>query len=555
MTKRILSLVLAVVLAVSLLAGCSGNPSSSASDSGSSSGSEAENFNKEGFPIVNETITLKGFGGRAPEDIAWEEVENYKEYEKMTNIHIEWELADVENIEEVRNIKLASGDLPDLFFQARMPVLDQIKYGQMGYFVPLNDLIKNYAPNLQYILDNEPDVKKVWTMTDGNIYGISGAVASDNTVNLMPQKWWISLDYVNEYNDGKIPATTDELYTFLKAVKDANPEMTPLSSHRLKWIIRAMKGSFGMGNRSAYSHEYVSWDEENQTVVLDATTENYKEMLQYMNKLYTEGILDPNIFTQEMASYVANGLEGKYCVIHGNTPGVFGFPMNEEDVNPEDPLPYWNTDGEGGWSVFHFAGPNGDDLMSCQQNPVNQPGQFVITKNNQYPEATIRWVDYFMDGGEGTIFYYYGIEGNGYDINPETGTRANTGTKYDKATTGKQYTFQGSYPVWYWTADVYNFGVANPTANERYLDMMEELSSTKLDSTWGAFAWTEEEADEISILQTDIEGYVEEIQAKLITGEMSFDQWDEIQTKIKNMGLDRYIEIYTQAALRLENQQ
>ena len=115
MTKRLLSLVLAVVLAVSLLAGCSGNPSSSASDSGSSSGSEAENFNKEGFPIVNETITLKGFGGRAPEDIAWEEVENYKEYEKMTNIHIEWELADVENIEEVRNIKLASGDLPDLF--------------------------------------------------------------------------------------------------------------------------------------------------------------------------------------------------------------------------------------------------------------------------------------------------------------------------------------------------------------------------------------------------------------------------------------------------------
>ena len=44
-----------------------------------------------------------------------------------------------------------------------------------------------------------------------------------------------------------------------------------------------------------------------------------------------------------------------------------------------------------------------------------------------------------------------------------------------------------------------------------------------------------------------------EIKAKLITGEMSFDQWDEIQTNIKNMGLDRYIEIYTQAALRIEN--
>ena len=58
----------------------------------------------------------------------------------------------------------------------------------------------------------------------------------------------------------------------------------------------------------------------------------------------------------------------------------------------------------------------------------------------------------------------------------------------------------------------------------------------------------------MSILQTDIHNYVEEIKAKLITGEMSFDQWDEIQTKLKNMGLDRYIEIYTQAALRIESQ-
>ena len=560
MTKRILTLVLAVIMVASILAGCTAN--SSSSDSGSGSGSESasgsdsgsaevENLNKEGFPIVNEVIELKGFGGRAPEDIAWEEVENYKEYEKMTNVKITWELADVENIAEVRNIKLASGDLPDLFFQARMPVLDQLKYGQMGYFIPLNDLIKNYAPNLQKILDTEPDVKKVWTMSDGNIYATAGCTASDNYMNLMPQKWWASWDYINKYNDGKLPTTTDELYTFLKAVKDDNPEMTPLSSHRLKWIIRAMKGSFGMGNRSAYNHEYVSWDEENQTVVLDATTENYKEMLQYLNKLYAEGILDPNIFTQEMASYVANGREGKYCFIHGNTPGVFGFPKNEEDNNPDN-LPYWNTTGEGGWTcATHLAGPHGDDIMSCYLPQSQMPGQFVITKNNKYPEATMRWVDYFMDGGEGTIFYYYGIEGNGYDLD-ENGHMDNS--NYNKQATGKQYTFQGSYPVWYWTADVYNFSIKNPEAEELYDNDLKKLYETKPDSVWGEFAWTSEEADEMSILQTDIHGYIEEVKAKLITGEMSFDEWDTIQTKIKNMGLDRYIEIYTQAALRLEGQ-
>ena len=553
MSKRILAIVLAFIMVAGILAGCS-QPTSSSSDSGSGSGSaeEVENFNKEGFPIVNEVIELKGFGGRAPEDIAWEEVENHKEYEKMTNIHITWELADVENIAEVRNIKLASGDLPDLFFQARVPVLDQIKYGQMGSFIPLNDLIKNYAPNLQYILDNEPDIRKIWTLADGNIYSIAGCSAVDNTAALMPQKWWVSLDYINKYNDGKLPATTDELYTFLKAVKDDNPEMTPFSSHRLKWIIRGMKGAFGMGNRSAYNHEYVSWDEENQTVVLDATTENYKEMLQYLNKMYTEGILDPNIFTQEMASYVANGLEGKYCFFHGNTPGVFGFPKNEEDVDPENPLPYWNTDGEGGWTcAIHFSGPNGDDIYSCFMPQTSMPGQFVITKENKYPEATIRWVDYFMDGGEGSILFTKGVEGNGYDID-ENGFY--DGTNYKKEETGKQYTFGGSYPVYYNTMDLYKLGIKNQEAEDKYLAMLDEFYPTRPDSVWGEFAWTAEEAEEMSILQTDIHNYVEEIKAKLITGEMSFDQWDEIQTKLKNMGLDRYIEIYTQAALRIESQ-
>ena len=38
------------------------------------------------------------------------------------------------------------------------------------------------------------------------------------------------------------------------------------------------------------------------------------------------------------------------------------------------------------------------------------PGQFVITNVNKYPEATIRWVDYFLDGGEGSLFFSAGLE-------------------------------------------------------------------------------------------------------------------------------------------------
>ena len=42
------------------------------------------------------------------------------------------------------------------------------------------------------------------------------------------------------------------------------------------------------------------------------------------------------------------------------------------------------------------------------------------------------------------------------------------------------------------------------------------------------------------------------MEAKLITGEVSFDELDTIQNNLKKMGLDRYTEIYNIAAKRFE---
>ncbi|NMB98472.1 MAG: extracellular solute-binding protein [Clostridiaceae bacterium] len=542
--KRKLALFLVIAVFIGVMVGCSSSTDITSNDNSSGTSTvpepdEVENFNLTGFPIVNEPITLKGFGGRAPEDIPWEDCVIHQIYEEMTNIKIEWELADVENITEVRNLKLASGDLPDLFFQARIPVIDQISYSSNGMFVPLNDLVAKYAPNIQKIFDTEPDVRKIWTMPDGKIYSVAGLIAGDNTVGLMPQKWWIKMSYVEECNDGKLPTTTEELYEFLKNVKAKYPKLTPLSSHRLKWIMRAFKGSFGLGNRSAYTHEYVSWDEENKTVKLDMTSDRHKELLKYMNRLYTEGLLDPAIFTQEMASYVANGKEGKYAFIHGNTPGVFGF--KEEEWDTEGHENYW-------YCGVHLKGPFGDDIMSTYMPQTFMPGQFVITNVNKYPEATIRWVDYFLDGGEGSLFFSAGLEGVSYDIDPKTGKRVSD--NYKKEITGKQYTFGGSYPVTYNTLQLINGGP--PSIDTPYGRGLAELYKTRPKAVWGEFTYTLEEAEEMAVLKTDIEGYVLETEAKLITGEVSFDEWDTIQNNLKKMGLDRYTEIYNIAAKRFE---
>ena len=101
-----------------------------------------------------------------------------KEAEEKFGIQFEWQTTtfDGNSAKEQRQISLASGDYPDLYMLIpwvdQFTQLDLLKYGQQGVVLPLNDLIKEYGPNIQAALDNYPDFKAMATAPDGNIYGL-----------------------------------------------------------------------------------------------------------------------------------------------------------------------------------------------------------------------------------------------------------------------------------------------------------------------------------------------------------------------------------------------
>src|SRR5690625_912003 len=112
-----------------------------------------DNLTDSGMPIVKENITLDIFAGQAPatnED--WNDVLIWNEYEKMTNIDVNWEMVPHEGLAERRNLSL-SGDLPDAYHSAVIPATDLYKYGNQGTFIRLNDLIDEHAPNFKKILE------------------------------------------------------------------------------------------------------------------------------------------------------------------------------------------------------------------------------------------------------------------------------------------------------------------------------------------------------------------------------------------------------------------
>ena len=71
------------------------------------------------------------------------------------------------DLAEKRNLLLASGDYPEIFMKSGFSMTDLNKYGSQGLFLPLEDLIREHAPNLTKVLD-ERDAWKYLTSADGH---------------------------------------------------------------------------------------------------------------------------------------------------------------------------------------------------------------------------------------------------------------------------------------------------------------------------------------------------------------------------------------------------
>ena len=102
------------------------------------------------MPIVNEPLDLTFFTGKSPSNGSkFEETLVWKTYQEMSNVNVTWNLIPFDTLTEKRNLALAGGDYPDVFYSARVSSAELTRYGEQGVFIPLNDLIDKYAPNFK----------------------------------------------------------------------------------------------------------------------------------------------------------------------------------------------------------------------------------------------------------------------------------------------------------------------------------------------------------------------------------------------------------------------
>ncbi|GBF75263.1 hypothetical protein PA598K_03655 [Paenibacillus sp. 598K] len=537
--RKVSSTLAFVLLSGTILAACSGNndsPGSSETSSPQGNGSNSQNVeavNATGFPIVNEPITLRAMVQLSPvQPTDWNDILIWQKYEEMTGIRIDWEAYTAADITEKRNLALASDQLPDIFYRTRMPDNDVDKYGVEGSFLRLNDLIDQYAPNFKAIMEKYEDVRKGVATADGSIYALPNLTDSPSIE--ITRKLFLNQDWL-ESTGQQMPTTIDELYEVLVAFRDGDPngngeqDEIPMAADSLDELLLVLRGAYGLGNKGIGNN---NWDIDPDSAELRffPASERYLELLTFVNKLYTEKLIDQEVFTTTGTDVLAKNEQNRI--------GSFSFGNVVGRANS-------NADSFVGLETA-LTGPHGDQLYTSARGHLGARGAFMISKSNPHPEAAMRWIDYFYSD-EGIRMLYLGIEGEtyaqnadgGYDFLPEIVENIPEGSSFDQVVSQYVPYAGGSIPTLI-MEDYFKGGETQPSAKAA----ADNLAPYLPDELWAPFSFTTEEADEKVALETDINALVTQRTAEFVQGKSSLAEFSNYVTQLERMGLDRLKEIY-----------
>ena len=528
--KRIIALCIAVMMVVSVLAGCNTTPDPQPTQGGNTpaptqGGNDPAPTTTEGskeivFPL-KEKMEFTGMSVMAnsyyyKDNISW----NYAL--DRANIHIELTEFMKDECGEKSTMLLNSGEYPDILWKALGVDIDY--FGMEGVLIPLEDLIREYAPNLSAHLDE----RNAWNelrAPDGHIYSLPTVDIRKVGIGCTGPMW-INKQWLDNLGL-KMPTNMEELYTVLKAFKDEDangngdpndeiPFTFPGGSNNL---IEGL--SLLMEDINLYGGYYGITSEG---FVYYPATEAYKDdFLSYFAKMYAEGILDPNTLTQTFDQLKAVCITGDVVGLFQNS-GTSLVP-NEYRL---------------GFQAFQSYNAGGYPLKTG----ISKNGM-AITDKCENPEVVIAWADWFYTE-EGGRVVRMGLEGESYKINPDGSyTSMPAGEKYESIT--YQTTLMGLNKVPAYIPEYYYTGV-NPEENPASAHDNNQLVNDVKGTVMPVVVLTEEENEIVSTIQADIKPYVENYTAQVIGGLISLDDtWDDFQKTLKEMRVDEMIEIYQAA--------
>ncbi len=420
--KKRLALILAAAMLAGSIAGCGGDTGTGAGGNNAAGGSGAAAGTESaggGAAVADadprfqydEPVTLTSFFEISPTimaDFNQEETVNSLYYQRMkeeTNISIDWKWFAAQTEEDSvqkKSVAIASGDIPDFMI---------VNSSQLSLLAK-SDLINRDIGEIFNAYASEELME--WTTGEGEAALESatdkGQVIAiplvDSSIDGAPMMW-IRRDWINKLGL-EMPETMDELYDVMVAFRDQDPD----GNGQKDTIGMVMNNNFlnasfgdGVGLFNGFGAYPRAWvDDGNGGLVYGAVKEENKAALDYLAKMYQEGLIEQDFSSNDETKASEAAVSGRAGIQYGLMWNA-NFPLNSTVQN----------DPEADWVTIPIPSATGESAKP--QTTLRVIGYVVVSKKCEHPEAVVRMLNFWVDK-----YAYSGEEYNDYLVEMADGS-------------------------------------------------------------------------------------------------------------------------------------
>ncbi|MER5457070.1 extracellular solute-binding protein [Micromonospora sp. NPDC002389] len=459
----------------------------------------------------------------------------WSELTSRTNVKLDPVAVPLSDYNQKRSLLIGAGDAPLLIPKTYPP--DVNTFVSSGAILPVSDYL-DLMPNLKEKIEKwnlQPEIDTL-RQQDGKFYLLPG----------LHEKPWhdyslaIRTDILEELNL-EIPKTWDELYTVLKAMKAAYPDVYPFSDRwsqpnpagNLLNLLAVTHGLDGAG----WNFQHMSWNAQAQKFEYTGASEHYRHVLEYLNKLVAEKLLDPESFTQTDDAARQKLANGKSFVISANAQAVVNdYRPDLAATNPKAkiakiPLP---------------VGPAGEINPSSRL----ENGMMISSKARDSKNfvAMMQFVDWLWYSDAGQEFAKWGVEGTTFvkdaSGKPTLAPDVNVIGLNPSAPKHLQKDF-GFYN------GVFAYG-GKPELVQAFFSPEEQefqqvMNARAPKSPPPPYPLNDEEREQVSLWETPLRDHVYQATLQFVLGQRDLGQWDAYLAELKSKNMDAYVELANKA--------
>jgi putative aldouronate transport system substrate-binding protein len=552
-STRIAVLLICCMLLVSVFTGCQTTPGSQQSPSPTTAPEATQAPQAEletpSNKLSDKLVTITAMRDENPAQPFRENTPVLQYIEEELNVKLVIEAVPKANYVDKKKILITTNNLPDIVYVAQQDLVD---YSKSGVFLNLSDNMDD-MPNFKALIEGPySDLQKL--KVNGSFFGTptlcrwqtrSGAVAL------------IRVDLLEE-NNLEIPTTFEELYDALKVFKEKYPDKIPFTNRKggsvsgTEKVLEAMSYTLGSGF-SSNLYPYYDPDVDGGKYLVGPANPQFKEVLGYLNRLYTAGLLDPDYATNTADQWKEKMSSGRALSYFDNAGFGQDFNIALSEIEPDAALlPIYTMTNSLGQTRNTFYDKNWPN------------SSFAISSKSKVADTAVKLLDWYYSE-EGCDVAGFGIEGETFEYVDGKPRIFESVLKQYLNANSPSYEIQSSLGIGYlsftpyvdagaeFQMKEYTLASSDNKSLERYLDAYNSIEfDPNMDELVIDPPFTSEEAQRIKEIVSVMQNIFKPEYDKYITGVTPMSEYDGLIEKARAAGAEELEKIYNDANARIK---